>query len=272
MSVFNAAGYEVSVYVTVASGDGIEVARQRAGDYDLVVCAGGDGTFNEVASGVIQSGTACPIGYIPCGSTNDFANSLGLSKNILQAAKDIVNGEPADFDMGDFGGRHFSYVASFGAFTKASYATTQSVKNSLGHLAYILGGIKELPSLHGYPAKVQTDEGLVFEGKYLFGAISNSTSVGGILTLDPNRVDLSDGLFEVLLVKCPANILDLNECILALTKQNYESRMIDFCSAKRVTVTADASMDWTLDGEHEPGHDYVEVRNLHNAIRVMRAR
>lgn len=269
VGIFNGAGYEVTVHMTAAQGDGTLVAERRAKDFDMVVCAGGDGTFNEVVSGVIRSEADCPIGYIPCGSTNDFANSLGLSKNILQAAVDIVAGQPATYDVGQFGMRHFSYVASFGAFTRTSYATSQNVKNMLGHLAYILGGIKEIRSLRGHQVKLETDDGKVFEDNYLFGAISNSTSVGGILTLDPSLVDMNDGLFELLLVKCPANILDLNECILALTKQNYDSRMLTFCPARQVKITASADMDWTLDGEHESGHEMVEVKNLHNAIRVM---
>lgn len=270
VGIFNEAGYEVTVHMTAAQGDGTVVAKQRAQDFDIVVCAGGDGTFNEVVSGVIQSEAECPIGYIPCGSTNDFANSLGLSKNILQAARDIVTGKPVSYDVGQFDQRHFSYVASFGAFTKTSYATSQNVKNMLGHLAYILGGIKEIRSLHAYPVKLETAEGQVFEDDYLFGAISNSTSVGGILTLDPNLVDMNDGLFELLLVKCPANILELNECILALTKQNYNSRMLTFCPTRQVQITARPDMDWTLDGEHECGHDTVEVKNLHDAIRVIK--
>lgn len=272
VGILNAAEFEVTVHMTASRGDGTVVAEQRAKDFDIVVCAGGDGTFNEVVSGVIRSGTQCPIGYIPCGSTNDFANSLGLSKNILQATRDITTGEPAYYDVGQFGERHFSYVASFGAFTKTSYATSQNVKNMLGHLAYILGGIKEIRSLHGYPVKMETVEGKVLEGNYLFGAISNSTSVGGILTLDPSLVDMNDGLFELLLVKRPANLFDLNECILALTKQNYESRMLEFVSTRAVTITSQPDMDWTLDGEQEKGHAVVEAKNLHDAIRVIKAK
>lgn len=269
IAILNEAGFDVTVHMTSARGDGTAVARERAKEFDVLVCAGGDGTFNEVISGLLQSGADIPIGYIPSGSTNDFANSLGLSKNLLQAARDIAEGEPVPYDVGQFGERYFSYVASFGAFTKTSYATSQSVKNMLGHLAYILGGIKELPSLRGYQVRLETDEGQVFEDSYLFGAISNSTSVGGILTLDPGLVDMNDGLFELLLIKCPSNLLELNECILALTKQDYSSKMLTFCPARAVTITADEDMDWTLDGEHEPGHETVTVRIVHDAIRVL---
>lgn len=270
VGLLNGAGIDVTVHMTAAQGDGAEAARKRAAEFDAILCAGGDGTFNEVVSGLIQSGSGRPIGYIPCGSTNDFANSLGLSKDILQATRDIIEGQPVNYDIGLFGQRHFSYVASFGAFTKTSYATSQSVKNALGHLAYILGGIKEIPSLRGYPVKFELPDGTVFSDKYLFGAVSNSTSVGGILTLDSSVVDMNDGLFELLLVRCPSNIAELNECLFALTRKKYDSsKMITFRATDRVTITADPSMDWTLDGEHEPGHEQVEVQNLHDAVQVI---
>lgn len=269
VGIFNKAGWEVTVHMTAAPGDGARTVAARAQEFDLVVCSGGDGTFNEVASGLIRSGVGCPLGYIPAGSTNDFASSLGLSKDILQAARDIVEGTPQTYDMGRFGDRYFSYVASFGAFTRTSYATPQNVKNALGHLAYILGGIKDLLSLHGYDVRFETDEGKVFSDSYIFGAVSNSTSVAGILTLDPALVDLNDGMFELLLVKCPLNLIELNECVQALSKQNYDSPMLTFCPAHRMTVTADPEMDWTLDGEYEPGHETVDICNIHNAVRVI---
>ena len=142
VSIFNRGGYDVTVYTTAARGDATQVAASRCREFDCVVCAGGDGTFNEVVSGVYAAGSDTPIGYIPAGSTNDFASSMHLSRNLLQAARDIVEGEPHTLDLGSFNGRCFSYVASFGAFTRASYATSQSVKNALGPLAYVLGGIK----------------------------------------------------------------------------------------------------------------------------------
>lgn len=269
ISIFNRADYDVSVYITAARAEATQVAAERAGEFDMIVCAGGDGTFNEVVSGMVSVRAKCPLGYIPAGSTNDFANSLGLSANILQAARDIVEGDAKTFDIGRFGDRYFSYVASFGAFTRASYATSQSVKNALGHLAYILGGIKEIPSIHGYDVKFETEDGTVFEDSYIFGAISNSTSVGGVLTLDETLVDLDDGLFELLLIRKPKNAGELGKCVTALLRQNYDSPMITFCPAKKVEITADPGMDWTLDGEQEYGHTTVTAENLHDAIRVI---
>ena len=269
ISIFNRADYLVQVHITAAPGDGAAVIKERAGDMDLVVCAGGDGTFNEAVSGVLSSGAATPIGYIPAGSTNDFAASLKLPGNILRAAQQIVDGTPVSYDVGRFGQRYFSYVASFGAFTRASYATPQNVKNALGHLAYVLEGIQELSQIRKVHARFELDGGEVLEGDYLFGAISNSTSVGGILTLDPKMVDMRDGKFELLLVRTPRDLIELHECIMNLTTQTYNQGVIDFRSASRIKITTDPNMSWTLDGEQEQGHETVEAVNLRRAITLI---
>ena len=268
IDIFCRAGYETVAATTEKRGDGTEFARSRAKDFDLIVCIGGDGTFNEVIAGVIESGEDVPIGYIPAGSTNDFANSLSLSKNVVQAARDIVGGVPRSLDIGCFNGRYFSYVASFGAFTRASYEAPQSIKNALGHLAYILEGNKDIPSIRPEKIRLKMEQG-VYGGDYLFGAVSNSTSVGGILTLSDELVDMNDGMFEVLLIKSPSNILELNQILLALTKQNYQSPMISFFNSSEVEITADPSMPWTLDGEYQEGSEAITIKNLHGAIKLM---
>lgn len=265
---FCKAGYDVSVRTTAKSGDGTDIAIENASKYDLLVCIGGDGTFNEVASGVMESGVDVPIGYIPAGSTNDFASSLHLSKDVLQAAKDIANGHVRTIDMGSFNGRHFSYVASFGAFTKTSYETPQSVKNALGHLAYILEGVKDIPSIKAEKLWIKMENG-VYGGEYIFGAICNSTSVAGLLTLSDDLVDLNDGLFEVLLVKAPSNILELNQILFDLANQKYHSSMISLFSSHSMEITANPEMSWTLDGEYQQGAGIIQVENKRSAVKIM---
>ena len=269
VNVFNRGGYDVTVYITAARGDATKVVAQRAPEFDLVVCAGGDGTFNETISGLLAGGHDTPIGYLPAGSTNDFASSLHLSKNLVEAARDIVEGTPRRLDVGRFNDRYFSYVASFGAFTRASYATSQNVKNALGHLAYILSGIKELAYIRSRRLRFTLDDGRVLEDEYIFGAISNSTSVAGILTLSEDLVDMNDGVFELLLVRKPENLLELNDCVLALTTQDYHMPMLTFTSARSVEIEAPEDMDWTLDGEREPGRAHCRAENLHDAIRIV---
>ena len=269
VNVFNRGGYDVTVYITAARGDATTVVAQRAPEFDLVVCAGGDGTFNETISGLLAGGHDTPIGYLPAGSTNDFASSLHLSKNLVEAARDIVEGTPRRLDVGRFNDRYFSYVASFGAFTRASYATSQNVKNALGHLAYILSGIKELAYIRSRRLRFTLDDGRVLEDEYIFGAISNSTSVAGILTLSEDLVDMNDGVFELLLVRKPENLLELNDCVLALTTQDYHTPMLTFTSARSVEIEAPEDMDWTLDGEREPGSAHCRAENLHDAIRIV---
>lgn len=269
LAQFNRAGYDVTVHITAKQGDAREIVFQRASQMDLVVCCGGDGTFNEVIAGVMASGTNVPVGYIPAGSTNDFASSLGLPADPVEAAKRIVNGTPESFDVGSFGGRYFTYVASFGAFTKASYSTPQNIKNALGHTAYLLEGIQEISQLRKVHLRLEMDNEAI-EDDFLFGAICNSTSVGGILTLDASQVDMRDGMFEVLLVRSPKDLVEIAECIQAVQKQTYNCKMMTFRSARKITVCADPNMAWTLDGEKEPGHREVTVENIHHAFRLVK--
>ena len=272
IALFNRAGYDVLTYMTAAPGDCITAVEQKAAGMDLIVCVGGDGTFNETVSGLLRTGLDIPVGYIPAGSTNDFATSLKLPTNVLEAAQLIAEGEPVAYDVGRFDNRYFTYVASFGAFTRVSYATPQSVKNALGHTAYLLGGLQEISQIRPFHVRFDLDDGQVIEDDFIFGAISNSTSVGGILTLDPKQVDMQDGKFELFLVRAPKDVLELSECAKALTEQKYNCKVITFCSASRITVTAPPDMNWTLDGEMEPGHDTVSVENLHHSIRLMQRR
>lgn len=268
LELFSKAGYHIGVHTTLKGGDAKEYAKKYAGEYDTVVCIGGDGTFNECVSGILDGGHNTPIGYIPAGSTNDFASSIGLSKRILTAASDIVLGKPATFDTGRFNDRHFTYVASFGAFTKSSYQTPQNIKNVLGHLAYVLDGIKEIGNIRPQYIKMSIGDEKI-RGDYIFGAVCNSTSLGGILTLDKNVVDMNDGLFEILLIKSPKNILELNECITALRTQNYSSKMLVFKSAEKVTVTECENTEWSLDGEYQPACKNAVIENMNNSIRII---
>lgn len=268
VELFNRAGYRVTAHVTQAPGDATKAARELAGEVDAVVCCGGDGTFNETVSGVMAAGTNTPIGYIPAGSTNDFAASLELPTGILAAARNIVEGHPVSYDMGLFNDRYFSYVASFGAFTRASYATSQTVKNALGHTAYLLSGISELSQIRKIHAKLTLD-GVPLEDDFLFGAVCNSTSVAGILTLDKSVVDMRDGKFEILLIRAPKSIHEINECIKAIQNKTYDCQMMTFRSAREVTVSMDEPVDWTLDGEWQKGYPNVHLQNQHLAVTLL---
>ena len=269
VAVFNRADYDVTVHITARQGDCISVVRRLADQMDLVVCCGGDGTFNETVTGILQSGTDVPVGYIPAGSTNDFARSLRLETDFVKAAEQIVHGQTHQYDIGLFGNRHFTYVASFGVFTRASYSTPQNLKNILGHAAYLLEGIQELGQLKPVRVRITLDTEEL-EDDFLFGAVCNSTSVAGILTLNPKQVDMSDGLFEVLLIRPPKDLSDLSKCIQALTKQTYDSPMITFRSAKQLLVRSESELPWSLDGEKEDGSRQVLIRNLHRAIRLVK--
>lgn len=268
ISVFNEAGYEVTVYVTAYSGHAAELVRGRAGDFDLLVCAGGDGTLNETINGVLAGGWDKPVGYIPAGTTNDFASTLNLSPDPVKAARDIAQGECVRYDVGAFGDRYFTYIASFGAFTRVSYSTPQNVKNSLGHMAYILESIQELSKIRKTHVRFELD-GESIEDDFIFGSVSNSTCVGGVLTLDPRQVDLRDGKLELLLVRVPKDRSEMRECIRALQEQSYNCSVITFRSVSSLTIYPDPDMPWTLDGEKAEGSDCIQVSNLHHAITLV---
>lgn len=273
ISVFGKNGYLTTVMMTEKRGDANEWAKQYGGDYDIVCASGGDGTFNEIMDGLIRGDHSTPIGYIPSGSTNDFAQSVGLSKGILEAAGRVVTGEPEPLDIGCFNGRYFSYVASFGAFTSTSYSVPQNLKNILGHTAYVLGGVKDILSIRPIHARIIADEGTpnesICEGDYIFGAICNSTSVAGILSLDKFDVDMNDGIMEVLLVRVPKDPIELNSIVVNMLNGTLNTREIEFFSARNIRVEVAEGTHWTLDGEYEPGAEICEIETLRSAISLI---
>ena len=270
IDIFNRAGYSVITHITAGNNDGRQAVLQHAEDVDVVVCSGGDGTFNETISGVIESGKNIPIGYIPAGSTNDFAASLNLSGDVLKAARDIAAGDPDDLDVGSFDGRYFSYVASFGLFTKASYATPQEMKNIFGHAAYILSGMQEISQIKSYHLRFTLADGTQIEDDFVFGAVSNSTRFGGVLNLSKDLVDLQDGKLELLLIRAPKDILELADCVRALQHQTYDCPMITFLKDSRFQISAPEDLNWTLDGEKQTGKAEIEVTCLHKGITLIR--
>ena len=269
ISAFNRAGFLVSVYVTEKRGDAADFARIRAGEADMVVACGGDGTLNEVITGLQLGGSKTPLGYIPCGSTNDFASGLGLPTAPLPACEAIVSGRPHTLDVGLFApDRYFSYTASFGAFTSVSWSTPQNVKNVLGHAAYVLEGIRSLADIRPIHMRITAD-GHVYEDDFIFGAVCNSTSLGGVLKLENSQVHMNDGLFEALLIPFPADLLVLNRILSALSAHRYEDESLHFLRASSFSFEGSSDITWTLDGEAAEGSARVEIKNIHDAIRLI---
>lgn len=259
--VFAAGGGDVEVVETASKEQGEQAVRlaMEKRPERLVVC-GGDGTLSDTVDLLRREGALRPLGYIPAGTTNDFATFLGIPKEPVKAASFIAMGKPRALDLGQMNGRSFLYVASFGAFTQSSYNTTQSLKNSLGHLAYVIEGIKELPALQAYEARVETAEGGVYEGEYLYGGVSNSTSLGGVIKLDPEKVGPQDGLFELSLVKRPKSLRELNRILLALMSGKPDEELITFTHTRGAVFTCKEPMPWSLDGEYCAGGERVEAQ------------
>ena len=261
-------GYHVQVHTTQEREDATKVVREQAKYYDLVVCSGGDGTLDEAVTGMMQSEVRTPLGYIPAGSTNDFANSLEIPKDMIQAAKTAVLGVPFSCDVGEFNGDYFIYVAAFGIFTDVSYATSQELKNALGHVAYILEGAKRLYTIKTYHMRVEYD-GNEIEGDFLLGMITNSTSVGGFKNMTGKDVKLDDGLFEVTLINKPKNIIELNTIIASLTNLKDETDLIDSFRADSVKFYSEEEIPWTLDGEFGGDHKEVQIKDHCKAVDIM---
>ena len=268
VAAFSRAGYLVRVFVTEAGGQARDIAAKWGGQYDLVVCAGGDGTLNETISGLMQLEQRPPLGYLPNGSTNDFAASLHLHTTVETAARAVAGGIPYSLDIGRHNDRYFAYVASFGAFTRSSYSASQAAKNALGHFAYILEGLGDLDSLRPYRCAIDAD-GEHFEGDFIFGAVCNSTSLGGLVKLDPKHVSMNDGTLELLLLRMPKTALDLQNLITAMTRMQYDYPGVIFRHVKNVVLTTDQEISWSLDGEYAASAPRVEIQCLPGAIELV---
>ncbi len=264
---FTAAGYEVTVRTTQGRRDATAAAEYACltGNYDLIVCSGGDGTLNEVVQGLMHSQTPLPIGYIPCGSTNDFGRSLKMSDDVETAVRQIIDGHPFQCDIGTFNNQNFLYVAAFGAFTETVYETKQNVKNVIGHMAYLLHGLTLLPGIRPLHMKIEFD-GKTVEDDFLFGMVSNTASVGGMLKLNNFRLD--DGTFEVMLIRMPPNVIQLRKIISQLMDINMDidEKYVSYFRASNLRFISNEEIPWTIDGEYGGASCDSEIGICHRAV------
>ncbi len=268
IQIFSDAGYEVTVYPTKAKMDGHDYICNNVAGYDLVVCSGGDGTLNETVGAMLKDNVKqLPIGYIPSGTTNDFAGSLNIPKDMERAAMHIVDGELFPCDIGCVNKeRYFCYVAAFGAFTEVSYLTPQYLKNMLGHQAYVLEAAKSLAALKPYYIRLKAD-GNMAEGEFVYGMISNTESVGGVKGLAGSSVNLQDGLFEVTLIRKISSPMDFQQLVTAFLTQNYDEYGCVFSTkAKHIEIECSEDVNWTFDGEFGGAHRKIEFDVLPRAV------
>ena len=273
LDIFVKAGYEVTVHPTQAYRDAYyQIKEYEVGKYDLIACSGGDGTIDEVATGMMKrremGKDVVPVGYIPAGTTNDFAKSLHIPRKPLAAADNAVKGVPFPCDIGKFNDSVFVYIAAFGIFTDVSYETDQAVKNVLGHMAYILEGAKRIFNIHSYKIKVEHD-GEVIEDEFIFGMVTNSRSVGGFSNMVGKNIVFDDGLFEVTLIKTPKNPIALQEIIAALLIEQVDTKHMYTFKTRKITFDSVEEIPWTLDGEFGGEQDYVEIENVQKAMEIM---
>ncbi len=264
------AGYEVTVHPTQSSEDAFESAKDLYDKYDMLLCAGGDGTLSQCIQGIMASEKRLPIGYIPAGSTNDFAKSLGISSNPIEAVNSVINGRKMGCDIGSFNGQYFTYIVAFGAFTNVTYQTSQTIKNVLGHTAYLLSGISQLKTVRSKRMRVEYD-GNVIEGDFIFGMVTNSSSIAGLLSMDDFLLD--DGVFEVTLIEKPANIVQLPKIVRSLLNINEEinKKYIKFFRTKKIKFISlgDEPVSWTRDGEFGGDNKVNEIECCTKALQFM---
>ena len=265
---FSKNDYEFTMKATTCQGDATNIVKNTLKDHDMVVCCGGDGTLNETINGVMDMPRRVPIGYVPSGTTCDFATTLGIPADAKIATDIIMKGNTNEYDIGLFNNRYFTYIATFGAFTQNSYSTPQKLKNRFGHAAYVFSAAKEIKDIHGIHMRVEHDGGAI-EGDFCFGSISNSSSIAGMFKLREDEVRLNDGEFEVFLVrKMPLPLLV--KTILEVKKQVYNpDRVLYFKTSKIKLVSPYEDVSWSLDGEFGGAHREVMIHNLERAIKLI---
>ena len=257
---------DLNVYASTKQKDIINYLNINGSKYDLIIVSGGDGSLSETINGIMSLDRKPSIGYIPAGSTNDYAASLKLSKDMDKCAKQIVEHKDIkQIDIGKFNNDYFVYIAAFGAFTEVAYSTSQDAKNAIGHLAYILNGITSLSKIKTYKLEIDTDKE-EYEDNYIYGMITNSLSVGGLYSLNSRNVKLDDGLFEVMLIKAPKDLLELEEITAYLINPKLKTNLVQTFKTRLISIETKEKMPWTLDGEYGGSPNKVQITNLNKAI------
>lgn len=265
---YNGKGFEVTVYTSQYSGHIKDIIEKNGSSYDNIVCCGGDGSLNEAVNGLMCLKKRPLLGYIPCGSTNDFASSSGIPSDIRESFMTAVDGKPFSIDIGSINGKFFSYVAGFGAFTSISYETPQTIKNILGYQAYILTGLKEIGNIKTYPIKITYDGGVIND-EVILGLISNSNSIAGIKMLFENYAELNDGLFEVLLIRKPHNMGIIKDIVSCLVEKNFDNSLFHSFKTSHIKIESPDFIKWTTDGEYGGDFNTAEISVINHAVDIM---
>ena len=269
IDVFTKAGYTVTAYPTQGQGDAERAVMEMEEKYELIVCSGGDGTLDEVVSGLLRAGrNDLPLGYVPAGSTNDFAASLGIPSGMRAAAQVVMNGTPRACDVGFINGKSFIYVVAFGVFTDVSYETRQDLKNLLGHMAYLLEGARKLSEIRSWEMTIKGDE-TELSGEFLYGMVTNSNSVGGFKGITGGNVDLSDGVFEVTLIRKPPDVMEMGGILAALANRSIHSDYVINFKTRRLELISTDEVSWTRDGEYGGSFREVVIENHREVLKIL---
>lgn len=268
VNLFSKAGYNLNIHATQARGDAYNTINKTANEYDLIICSGGDGTLNEVVNGMIACDCKATLGYIPAGSTNDYASSLNLPKNMVKAAELIINGETSLYDIGNFNDKHFVYIGAFGAFTQVAYGTPQEAKNLVGHLAYVFEGIKSVSSIKAFHMHIKLED-KEYDEPFVYGMVTNSLSVGGVYKLNRDGVKLDDGLFEVMLIREPKSAIELSSITSYLLGIDSSSALVEIVKTNKICFTSQEAIPWTIDGEYGGTLTEVVITNKPRSLNII---
>lgn len=228
---------------------------------DVIIVLGGDGTLNEVVTGLTESNKKIKVGFIPIGTTNDFAKSLRIKKNRIELSKTILDKDIKNCDTGKINDKYFNYVAAFGVFTETSYATSREQKRKFGRLAYVFNGIKELFKIKKHKAKIYVDD-MIITDDFIYGGISNSKSIAGFELYDKDEVDMSDGKFEAMFIKMPKNFFRKIKLGFDLLFKNRKNSDIICFKVSKIVIEVEEPVDWTMDGEYAGRYSVVKIENL----------
>lgn len=270
---FKEHGFAITEKTTTCVGDATEIVKHNYKGHNLIVCCGGDGTFNEVINGIMAVKIDIPLIYYPMGSTNDLANTIGVSKDVDAQIELYRNGNINSYDIGQFNDRFFTYVASFGVGSDLSYNTSQKLKNVFGHTAYVINGFvfdlpNQIKNIKPHHMVIEHDGGVI-EDDFYFGAISNTNEVGGVFKYDKRGIKLNDGIFEVLLVRKVKGFSDTMRLLRKVIKQDYNTDQLIIFNTSNIKIKSDDELAWTLDGEFGGNHKRIDIKNLNGAVNIV---
>lgn len=258
-------GYDVDIVYTKKKVPAKEIIREYHKKADIIICCGGDGTVNDLVSSVMELEDKPEITFIPLGTVNDFARTIGLSRKRFYMPSILKKYTRRKIDIGKFNKKYFNYVAAFGAFTKVSYVTSQKLKKYFGKWAYFIVAIKYFFKIKTYKINIDID-GKKIEKECIYGSISNSKSIGGFQWFRKRDIALDDGKFEIILINKPKHKIQYISMVFDILLKRYQSKNFFYSQGSKIEITTEKNLSWTIDGEFGGMAKEIKVENCKQAV------